>query len=209
MDSSPGSVSTGALDPADARLLEAVQTGRPEAFDQFVERFGPMILAFGLRSCGHRQDAEDVFQETLVKVFTQLRTLQDPRALKTWLWRVVANECLMSRRGGRNPSRTLGFDDLEGGRDRSAPFQIPDPGAPSPEAAALRSEQSARLEKALQELPPDYRVILLLRDFEGLSTEEVAEILGLSEGNAKVRLHRARAALRRLMEDGAAGEGRP
>lgn len=189
---------------ADAALLAGIRGGDPAAFDRFVERFGPMILAFGLRMCGHRQDAEDVFQETLVKVYTQLHALEEPAALKGWLWRIVANECLMSRRGPRDPSRAIGFDDVRRGPDAPA-FDPADDGAKTPEDQAIRAEERTRVEEALRHLSPEYRIIVLLRDFEGLSTDEVATALGLSVSNAKVRLHRARAALRRQLAAGTDG----
>jgi RNA polymerase sigma-70 factor, ECF subfamily len=181
---------------ADQAVLEAVRTDQPGAFDRFVERFGPMILSFGLRMCGHRQDAEDVFQETLVKVYTQLKSLEAPGALRTWLWRVVGNECLMSRRGPRDPSRAVAIDDFGAKGEGDAPREFADTAGVSPETAAMRTEERERVEAALRNLPPDYRIIVLLRDFEGLTTEEVAGALGITESNAKVRLHRARTALR-------------
>lgn len=193
-----------ALGAADRELLVAIREGRPGAFDRFVDRFGPMIWAFGLRMCGHREDAEDVFQEALVKVFTSLRQLENPDALRTWLWRVVANECRMSRRGPRDPSRSVRLDDL-GGREDGAGYDPPDDGASSPEQEVIDRETWSRVEQAVRNLPPHYRIIVLLRDFEGLSTEEVADVLGITTSNAKVRLHRARLALRRLLEEGAAG----
>ncbi len=195
-----------ALGPADIELVRAVQRGEPEAFERFVERFGPLIMAFGLRTCGNRSDAEDVFQETLIKVFTRLADLEDPLALRTWFWRVVANECLMSRRGPRDPARAVSFEEIYPlSAERGEAPDLPDAGAEDPERELLRGETRARIERAIRNLPPDYRVIVLLRDFEQLSTEEVAEVLDISVANAKVRLHRARLALRRLLE--ADGEG--
>lgn len=194
------------LGPADIDLVRAVQRGDAEAFERFVGRFGPLIMAFGLRTCGNRADAEDVFQETLIKVFTRLADLADPLALRTWFWRVVANECLMSRRGPRDPARAVSFDEMFPlSAERGEVPELPDEGAESPERALLRAETRTRIERAIRNLPPDYRVIVLLRDFEQLSTEEVAEVLEISIANAKVRLHRARLALRRLLE--ADGEG--
>ncbi len=188
------------LGPEDFALVRAVQAGDPAAFEPFVARFGPMIMAFGLRMCGNRADAEDVFQETLLKVFTRLADLDDPGALRTWFWRVVSNECLMSRRGPRDPRRTVAFDELFPlSAERGEAPELPDAAAIDPERAVLTAELRERLERAIRNLPPDYRIILLLRDFEQLSTEEVAEVLGISVANAKVRLHRARLALRRLM----------
>ena len=192
--------------PEDRALLERIQAGEAESFDAFVDRFGSMIWAFGLRMCGHKQDAEDVFQETLVKIFTSLKTLENPGALRTWIWRVVANECRMSRRGPRDPSRALGFDDLRRpGEDEGPAPDFEDEGSLSPEDAAIRGETRERVEEAVRNLPPQYRIIVLLRDFEGLSTEQVADVLEISTSNAKVRLHRARLALRKLLEEPAGG----
>jgi len=189
------------LGPPDLALVRSVQAGDPEAFESFVERFGPMIMAFGLRMCGNRADAEDVFQETLIKVFTRLADLADPGALRTWFWRVVSNECLMSRRGPRDPGRTVAFDELFPlSAERGEAPDLPDAGAVDPERAVLAGEARERIEAAIRHLPPDYRIILLLRDFEQLSTEEVAAVLQISVANAKVRLHRARLALRRLLQ---------
>ncbi len=191
-------------DPAerkrDREILAAVQRGDADAFDRFVERFGPMIFSFGLRMCGNREDAEDVLQETLIKVYTRLRTLQDPDALRAWLWRIVANECRMSRRGPRDPGRQVNIEELLAPREEGGtPMELPDPDAPDPEASTIRLQDRERLEEAIRNLPPTYRIILLLRDFEGLTSEEVARVLGISVPNAKVRLHRARLALRRLL----------
>ena len=189
------------LGPEDFALVRAVQAGDSAAFERFVERFGPLIMAFGLRMCGNRADAEDVFQETLVKVYTRLADLEDPGALRTWFWRVVSNECLMSRRGPRDPGRTVAFDELFPlSAERGEAPDLPDAGAVDPERAVLAAEVRERIEAAIRHLPPDYRIILLLRDFEQLSTEEVAEVLQISIANAKVRLHRARLALRRLLQ---------
>jgi RNA polymerase sigma-70 factor (ECF subfamily) len=189
------------LGPEDFALVRSVQGGDPSAFERFVARFGPMIMAFGLRMCGNRADAEDVFQETLIKVFTRLADLDDPGALRTWFWRVVSNECLMSRRGPRDPGRTVAFDELFPlSAERGEAPDLPDAGAIDPERAVLAAEVRERIETAIRHLPPDYRIILLLRDFEQLSTEEVAAVLEISVANAKVRLHRARLALRRLLQ---------
>jgi RNA polymerase sigma-70 factor (ECF subfamily) len=205
---SPNEHKGSAVGPDDLALLERIQRGAPDAFDLFVDRFGPMIYAFGLRMCGHREDAEDVFQEALVKVFTSLRSLENPKALKTWLWRVVANECRMSRRGPRDPARSVALDELSpSGRDDTV-VEVEDETAASPETEAINTERWERVEEALRNLPPQYRIIILLRDFEGLTTEEVSEVLDISIANAKVRLHRARLALRRLLEDAEAGAPR-
>ncbi len=97
----------------DEEIREACSIHEPEAFDRFVERFGNRIYAFGVRMCGHREDAEDVFQETLVAVYQKIETLREPGALTTWLYRIVANSCLSRRRKSKfAPDRELSLEEL-------------------------------------------------------------------------------------------------
>jgi RNA polymerase sigma-70 factor, ECF subfamily len=182
----------------DEAILRGVVDGVPGAFDQFVERFGNRLYAFGLRMCGQREDAEDVFQETLVSVFQKLQTLREPGALTTWLYRIVANACLTKRRRSRYaPERELSLEELlPDGEVLEGPI-LPD--YHGPEADLYRRELSEALEAGVRDLPPDFRIVWLMRDVEGLSTEETAEALGISLPNTKMRLHRARMALRRRL----------
>lgn len=161
-----------------------------------MERFGNRIYAFGIRMCGHREDAEDVFQDTLITVFRKIQTLREPGALTTWLYRIVANACLTRRRKSKfAPAAELSLEELlpMGGVEDGPVL----PEGNGPVEAVYRNEVSHALEKAVRDLPPDYRVIWLMRDVEGLSTEETAQALGLGISNVKMRLHRARLALRR------------
>lgn len=184
----------------DSALAKALIAGRPEAFEPFVERFGPLILNFGRRMCGQRDDAEEVLQDTLLKAYLSLKDLREPAALKSWVYRVAANACLrMRRRGKYDPQREIPLEEV-----------LPDPGRTGgpPEIAdwsdvpldrLLQGELKEKLEEAILELPKDYRIVLVLRDQEGFSTLETAGILGISESLAKVRLHRARLAMRKAM----------
>jgi RNA polymerase sigma-70 factor, ECF subfamily len=193
-------MSQSAIDE-DRRLALALQAGRPEAFERFVARFGPLILGFGRSMCGHRDDGEEVLQETLLKAYLSLKNLRDPAALKGWVYRVAANACMKMRRRGRfEPARPLSLDDLvpAAGAD-GAPPQIVD-WSDLPLDRLLRGELASKVEQAILRLPKEFRVVLILRDREGLSTREVADILGIGESLAKVRLHRARLALRKELE---------
>lgn len=191
------------------QIFEAVQSGDPGAFDRFVEHFGNRIFAFGVRMCGHREDAEDVLQETLISAYQKMSSLREPRALNTWLYRIVANNCLMKRRKSRfAPKNELSLEELlpQGGVIDEGPV-LPEESGPS--AEVYRHELSAALEQAVRDLPPDYRIVWLMRDVEGLDTEETAEALGIGISNVKMRLHRARLALRKsLAEFHPAGETR-
>lgn len=183
----------------DAELLAAIKEDRPGAFDTFVERYGRRLLAFGLRMCGHREDAEDVFQNTLLKAYERLQTVEDPGALSTWLFRIVSTQCLMMRRKV-GPKREISFDELKPrGADLAEPVEIPDV-SQMPDDEAARLELQATLESALAEIPADMRIAVLLRDVEGFSTRETAEILGIGPSAVKMRLHRGRLALRRHLE---------
>ncbi len=202
-------VAAGTRPPADddRRLALALRDGRPEAFEPFAERFGPLILNFGRRMCGHRDDAEEVMQETLLKAFLSLKDLRDPSALRAWVYRVAANACMKMRRRGRHQpmERPLSLDELvpQPSGD-GAPPQIAD-WSNLPLDRLLRGELSAALEQAILALPKEFRVILVLRDQEGLSTREAADVLGISATLVKVRLHRARLALRRSLDAYLAG----
>jgi len=181
-------------------VLRDVQQGVPGAFDRFVDTFGNRIYAFGMRMCGQREDAEDVFQETLITAYRNLTSLREPKALTSWLYRSVANACLMRRRKSKfAPKHELSLEELlpKGGLIEEGPI-LPD--ELGPESAAYGRELGEALDAAVGDLPPEYRIVWLMRDVEGLSTEETAEALDLGISNVKMRLHRARLALRQRLQ---------
>ena len=183
----------------DEAILRAVQADEPGAFDRFAERFGNRIYAFGRRMCGHVEDAEDVVQETLIAAHRALRDLREPGALTTWLYRVVANACRSRRRKSKfAPEQEIPLEELlpRGGVVEAGP-RLPD--RDGPESSLYRRELEEALEKAVRDLPPDHRVVWLMRDVEGLSTHETADALGISVPNTKMRLHRARLMLRKRL----------
>jgi RNA polymerase sigma-70 factor (ECF subfamily) len=185
----------------DRALAEALIAGRPEAFEPFVERFGPLIRNFGRRMCGHRDDADEVLEETLLTAYLSLKDLHDPSALRAWVFRVAANACLKMRRQDRlGAQREIGLEEiLPGPGDGGGPPQIPD-WSQTPLDRLLQDELRGKLDESILGLPSDYRIVLLLRDQEGFSTRQTADMLGISETLAKVRLHRARLALRKSLE---------
>lgn len=183
----------------DAGLLEAIHRGDEGAFEAFVERYGRRLLAFGKRMCNHAEDGEDVFQETLLAAYRGLAELRDPGALRTWLFRVAANACRMRRRLAVS-KREIPLDEVfAGGGPRAErgrrPVEIPDLRS-QPASEAQMAELHRAIEAALRRLPPEQRVVVLLRDVEGLDTGETAAALAISPPAVKMRLHRARARLR-------------
>jgi RNA polymerase sigma-70 factor (ECF subfamily) len=187
---------------SESDLLQKIQDGDPRAFDDFVNLYGDRIYGFGLRMCGEREDARDIAQETFIKAFESLKTLKEPKALKSWLYRVASNACLMKRRKGKfEPKKELSLDDLMPRDADSAAFEIPDD-SDAPDDSLARNEIRRTVRDAIRSLPPHYRIVLLLRDIEQLTTREVAEALELPETTIKMRLHRARLGVRKYLESG-------
>lgn len=186
--------------------LAVPDVGDRIATERFVRENAPWMLRTARRILGDNEVAEDVVQTSFSSVFRSLESFQGRSSLKTWIYRIVVNEALMElrkqRRRNEQPiDELLPVFDKNGCRIEVdwADFQ-------TPEILLQRSEISEVVSKSIGQLPENYRIVLLLRDIEELSSSEVAEVLGLSEANVKVRLHRARAALKKLLEPLMRGE---
>jgi RNA polymerase sigma-70 factor (ECF subfamily) len=183
------------------RLLNDIRENKSNAINRFLKEAQQTVLSFGIKVCGgHVQDAEDTMQEVLVRFFRGAKKLKfnDPKVLRVWLYKVAKNACLMNRRKGKYEPRYMSSINEPLPRNENGEAQtldIPD-WSRIPDKLILEKENSHIIQKALLELPLDYRLILVLRDMEGLSTKEVSEIVGISETNVKVRLHRARLFMR-------------
>jgi len=182
-----------------AEIEEAVQLmqrGDDASVEQALALLQNTVFSFSMRVCGQREDAEDTMQEVLLKSVPQLSKFQSPKALLVWLYKVAKNRCLMTRRKSKfAPAQELSLDQLM--PDRHELERLTADGRIDPEAFAIRSEEASRLRDAVQKLPPQYRIVLVLRDMEGLTDEEVAEITGVRSGTVRVRLHRARLFVRK------------
>jgi RNA polymerase sigma-70 factor (ECF subfamily) len=184
-------------------LARDLMAGKPEAFDRFVDHFRSKLFQYTFLMCGHREDAEEVAQETLLKVFENFEQLREPGRVKAWLFRIARNACLMKRRKSVfAPAQELSLDEfLPQFKDDAGPSR-PDIADWSnlPEERVLQSELRDVLRTAIQELPETYRAVVLLRDIEELSTEEAAHILDVGPDVVKTRLHRARLAIRQKLD---------
>jgi RNA polymerase sigma-70 factor, ECF subfamily len=173
-----------------------LRRGDDAALEQALALLQNTVFSFSMRVCGQREDAEDTMQEVLVKSVPHLAKFDSPKALVVWLYKVAKNRCLMSRRRSRfAPKEDLSLEELM--PDRRELEQLGSEGTINPETFAIRSEEAGRLREAIKRLPPQYRIVLVLRDMEGLTDEEVAEITGLRSGTVRVRLHRARLFVRK------------
>ncbi len=169
--------------------------------ERLLIRAQEVAYRFSLLVCGHPEDAEDVMQDALLRTYRYAERIEDPEAFRTWLYTTVRNACLMKRR--RRVGEPADFVSLERGTrspdGTTSPIEVADQARP-PDQQMMGAWLDARLRDALGKLPPAYRMIVVMREMEGLSTREVATITGFSEANVKTRLHRARLMLRRHLE---------
>jgi RNA polymerase sigma-70 factor (ECF subfamily) len=191
----------------DAPLLEALRAGDEHAFATLVDRYGPSLLRLAQLFVSSRAVAEEVVQETWLAVVTGIERFEGRSSLKTWLFRILTNK---AKTRGQREGRTLPFSSLaaDGDEDQTAvaverfgrggAWATPPRGVP--EERLLAAETRARVEQAISALPPNQRAVITLRDVEGLSAEEACNVLGLSETNQRVLLHRARAKVRTALE---------
>lgn len=179
---------------AEAGLLERLRSGDRHAFSDLVELYSLRLYHLALKMLGNPQDAEDVLQETYLKAFRHIRGFDGRSSLSTWLYRIATNEALMVLR--RKHPEFISLDEPVQDEDgEHEPLQIVD-WCCIPEHEMSNSETRQELDLAVQHLPATLRVVFVLRDMENLSTQETADVLGLSETAVKTRLSRARLRLR-------------
>jgi len=193
----------GASDPADvyADLVRQASAGDAAALERLLIRAQEVAYRFSWLVCGHAEDAEDVMQDALIRTYERVGTIKDPSAFRAWLFRTVRNACLMKRRRRVDePARMESLDEpVPAGADGRTGSREVASHSKGPDELALNAWLGERLRRALATLPPAYRMIVLLREMEGLSTREVAKVSGMTEDNVKTRLHRARVMMREAL----------
>jgi RNA polymerase sigma-70 factor (ECF subfamily) len=183
----------------EVNLARRLMAGDLTAFERFVEVFQQKLFQYSYLTCGQREDAEEVAQETLLKVFQNYSQLREPERIRTWVFRIAKNVCHMKRRKSiYAPKTELSLDEMRSPPGEGSRLEIPD-WSRIPETQAMSAQVRTRLNEAIRELPDIYRNTLLLRDVEGLSTDEAAEVLEVTADVVKTRLHRARQAVRRAL----------
>lgn len=184
-----------------AGLVKAVQAGRQDAMETLLMRAQEVAYRFSLLVCGRPDDADDAMQEALLKTYRYAARIREPEAFRAWLYRTVRNACLIGRRKrAHEPEHLVSLDEtVSDGEGHDRQVDAADPGR-DPEDQAINNGLREKLRRALSEVPRSYRVVVVLREIEGLSTREVATVLGISEANVKTRLHRARVLLREHLE---------
>jgi len=178
----------------ETKLVDAASGGDVGAFEQLVKRYDRNVFRIAQHITQNREDAEDVVQDAFLKAFQNLGQFQGQSKFYTWLVRIAVNEALMRLRR-RRPERMVSIDEDVQTEDDSIPREIAD-WSPNPEQLYNQGELKEILQKTIQGLPESFRTVFILRDVEGLSTEETADALGLSVPAVKSRLLRARLQLR-------------
>ena len=174
-------------------LVNAAKGGDVAAFEELVNRYEGKILRLTRNITGNHEDAEDAMQDAFLKAYSHLDGFQQDSRFYTWLVRIAANEALMRLRK-RRPGQLSLDEPIEGDNDLM-PRELED-WRPNPEREYAKAELQTLLAEVIEKLEPEYRIALVLRDIEELSTQETADALGLSVANVKSRLLRARLKLR-------------
>ena len=187
-------------DPQEVILLAGLRTGDGKAYEQLVRNYGGRLLAVARRFLPNEDDARDALQDAFLSAFRAIGSFQEGARVSTWLHRIVINAALMKlRTRRRRPEESI--DDLlptfleDGHRENPGPAW-----KETSETALQRQETRVLVRGCIDRLPDAYRTVLLLRDIEELDTEETAQLLDITPNAVKIRLHRARQALRTLLD---------
>ena len=178
--------------PSDDSLLAAARAGDRQALETLLERHEAQVYRFGMKMCRDPEDAKDVLQDTLLAMARGVRDFRGASSISTWLYTIARSFCIKKRQ------RSKFAPEEERSLDTGAPAEakrLADPGDRADDALAGKQVERA-LERAIGELEPMYREVLLLRDVEGLTAPEVAVVLGVTTQAVKSRLHRARLSVR-------------
>ena len=184
----------------EAALVQRIQNGDADAFAVLMEEYQKKVYLLALRTVGNQQDAEDMTQEAFLRAYRSIHSFRGDSKLSVWLYRLTTNLCIdLLRSRGRKPTVSLTVEDSD---EDTQELDVTDERY-DPEEIFQRRELQRAVQRGLAALPEDYRVILVLRELEGLSYAEIGEVLGLEEGTVKSRLFRARKKLCEfLIKDG-------
>ena len=184
----------------DFDLIQSINSGEVDRFQDLVKRYEQKLYNFSLRMCRDHSDAEDMVQDTFLNVFKYLKDFRYETKFKNWLYKVAASTCIKKRRKSKfAPERELSLDEFLPSDEADAADQVPE-WALMPLDRLLNEELASAVHQGILAIPRKYRMVIVLRDIEGFSTAETAQILNLSQSNVKVRLHRARLYLREKLK---------
>lgn len=179
----------------DTDLILRIQNGETHLYEELLAKYETRIYNFGLRMCKDISDAEDLVQETFINIFKYLPGFRMESKFKNWAYKIAASVCMKIKRKNNVKDKDISMEDIIPDTEKEISASIPS-WVNQPVHALMNKEMSEEIKKEIDNLPPSYRIVLVLRDMEGFSTKEVSEIANISESNVKVRLHRARSFVR-------------
>lgn len=182
----------------DEEVVRRVRDGERDAYRLLVDRYAPMVFGLVRRHCDEPAEVEDLAQEIFIRAYEGLPDFRGDASFSSWLYRIALNRCRDHAKSARveRESSIEAMEEASGRRPRSLSADVP-----TPEDDLERSERARRIRRALDELGPDYAVPFLLKYEQGLSYQEMAEMMDATAGALKVRVHRARTRLRSLLEE--------
>ena len=190
---------TPASEPDETALLAGLRAGDEAAYETLLRTYSGRMLAVARRFMGSEEDAREAVQEAFVSAFRAMDRFEGDSRISTWLHRIVVNACLMKlRTRRRKPEESI--DELLPKFAENGHLELSSAGWDGADRLIERNETRALVRQAIERLPEAYRTVLLLRDIEEFDTEQTAEALGLTRAAVKTRLHRARQALRQLLD---------
>ncbi|HHY83600.1 MAG TPA: sigma-70 family RNA polymerase sigma factor [Clostridiales bacterium] len=176
----------------ETQLLEQAKAGNLQAFEELISTYEKKIYNYCLRMTNSREDAEDLTQEVFVRVYKSIKTFKGSSQLATWIYRIAHNVCIDKYR--KSKASVVSISQLKNQEDERE-IELPSR-SPSPEDHVIRSEQQKLLLQCINRLKPEYRSVIILRDIQHYSYEEISDILNVPLGTVKSHINRARAALR-------------
>ncbi len=182
----------------DQKLIKAAREGDQKAYESLLKKYRNLVYHVMIKMVRNPQEAEDLCQEAFIKAFNALASFNEEFAFSTWLMKIATNNCIDFLR--KKKLRTYSIDEPIQYKDDQVQVELPDHD-PTPERQMLNRERSKMIDDAIQELPPRYRHVIVLRHKEEKSYEDIAEILKLPLGTVKARIFRAREMLNRKIRD--------
>ncbi len=182
----------------DQALIERARNGDQKAFEELLKKYKNLVYSIMLRMVRNPQEAEDLTQEAFMKAFHAIHAFNEEYAFSTWLMKIATNNCIDFLR--KKKLKTISIDQPVQHKDDEFQIELPS-GTPSPERVMLSREQRHLIQQAIDELPPLYRHVIVLRHQEEKSYEEIAEILDVPIGTVKARIFRAREMLNKRIKE--------
>lgn len=184
----------------DHQLIAKVKSGDERAFAKLVQQYEQTVWGFAFKLCRDKEKAEESYQDTFINVFRKIDQFDGRSKFSTWLYSIVAHNCLMKRRKRKLDSLLESYDEPPNGDDPQTQKQLAS-WSDTPIEKLMNREMKERLDSAIQKLPDDYKIVFVLRDLEGRSAEETAKITKLSVPAVKSRLRRSRIFLREQLHE--------